>query len=64
MKKTTAINPVERSTAGLKTVLFDAIDGVRSSEITYKDAITIAMLATAIVRIIKLEKGGDTATNA
>lgn len=47
--------PLMRSTQGLKTALFDALDGLRSGRTDYKEAMAVALLTTAVVRVMKIE---------
>lgn len=47
--------PITRSTDGLKQALFDEIDGIRQGRSDYKQALAVAMVATAIIRIMNVE---------
>lgn len=43
-------NPIERSAAGLREALFDAIDGLRSGKLDVKRANAISSAAGAIIK--------------
>lgn len=47
--------PVERSSAGLRNALFDALDGLRNGDMNANTANATAKIADAVIATVKME---------
>lgn len=54
-KKKVSSKNVERTTLGLRTVLFDQIDGLRAGTVTAQESNAIARAAGSIIETVQLE---------
>jgi hypothetical protein len=54
-EETTVVSPTERTSDGLRTILFEELDGLRRGTITSTRANAVAKIAMTIVETVKME---------